>query len=161
MKDWWDNLQYRDRMLLMATAALVITLFFYLFAYEPIIKKQSTLTQRITSQRQLASWMQDTSVKIKQLQGGSSEATPVVSSNTSMLSIIENSSRQANLRNPIQRMEPVGSNGVKLWIEKAPFDSVIQWLGELNRQHHISVDRLSINKSDAPGLVTLQLDLKR
>ncbi len=160
MKDWWGSLQYRDRMLLLATTALVLAAVFYLFAYEPIIKKHNTLTQRIDTQRQLAAWMQDTSVKIKQLQGAS-EAAPVVSSNTSMLSIIESSSRQANLRSPIQRMEPEGTNGVKLWIEKAPFDSVIQWLGELNRQHQIEVSRASINKSDDPGLVTLQLSLIR
>ena len=63
---------------------------------------------------------------------------------------------------PIQRIEPEGKDGVKLWIENVNFDSLVRWLGEMERRHGVLVKRATITRHEqTTGHVNSRLSLER
>lgn len=160
MKSWWISLQPRERLILIVAAGIVILALIYLLGIEPFFKQRTILMQRIEAQRQELAWMQQTSEQVKHLRSISPEQRRT-SYNRSLLGVVDTSSRSNNIRKPIQRMEPEGNNGVKLWIEDADFDKLIQWLGSLNTQQGVYVTRATISRGDAPGLIDTRLSLQR
>jgi general secretion pathway protein M len=139
---------------------IVMLALVYLLAVEPFFKQRTILTQRIKAQRQELVWMQQNSERVKRLQAASPDHTQT-SYSRSLLGVVDSSSRTNNMRKSIQRMEPEGNNGVKLWIEDADFDTLIQWLGSLNTQQSVYVARATISRGDAPGLIDTRLSLQR
>ncbi len=160
MKAWWDSLAARERMITIAGASALLLILIYLLVLEPFAGKHKLLTNNIKADKELLVWMQQSSHKVKRLRR-SPAATTTRNSNRSMLATIESSAKQAKLRAAIQRMEPDGNNGAKLWIENANFDSLMRWLDQLQRQHGISVSRSSIDKTGESGLVSSRLSLQR
>jgi len=160
VKSWWMSLQPRERLVFSAAGVIAILALMYLLAVEPFIKHRTLLTQRVKAQRQELVWMQQTSEQVKRLLATSPEHTRT-SYNRSLLGVVDSSSRTNKLRKSIQRMEPEGSNGVKLWIEDADFDTLIRWLGSLNTSQDVYVARATISRGDALGLIDTRLSLQR
>lgn len=161
MKDWWMSLRPREQLTLIVGATAVFLTIVYLLAIEPFIKQRDTLTTRIKAEYQQLVWMQQASQHVKQLRDLSASSRTGESTRRSLLSIIDSSARRNKIRKPIQRMEPEGSNGVKLWIENADFDGLIVWLGHLDEKHGISVTRATISQGKTSGLVDTRLSLQR
>ena len=154
------SLQPRERLVFIFAGVIVLLALIYLMAVEPFLKHRTLLTQRVKAQRQELLWMQQTSEQVKLLRASSPGHTRK-SYNRSLLGVVDSSSRTNNIRKSIQRMEPEGSNGVKLWIEGADFDTLIRWLGSLNTNQDIYVARATISRGDALGLIDTRLSLQR
>ncbi|MCP4407041.1 MAG: type II secretion system protein M [Gammaproteobacteria bacterium] len=160
MKSWWLTLQPRERMTLTAAAVFIALALLYLLAVEPFLKHRANMAQRIQAKQQELIWMQQASQQVKQLRTDSSRTRRVIN-NRSLLSVVDSSARRQNIRKPIQRIEPEGNNGVRLWIQDANFDILVRWLGSLNTEHSVDVVRATISRTDTPGRVDSRLSLQR
>ena len=63
-------------------------------------------------------------------------------------------------RQALKRVEPEGSNSVRVWLEGAPFDVLIKWLGTLSTQHGVDADTVTLERIEAAGLVNARLMLE-
>ena len=160
MKDWWMSLRPREQLILIVGSGALLIALIFLMVIEPFLEQSAMLSKRIEAKHQDLTWMQQAKKEIEIL-GGTSNGGKPGRSKQSLLSVIDNSARRNRIRKPIQRMEPEGSNGVKLWIENAEFDSLIVWLGQLNEKHGVNVTRATISRRDSPGLVDTRLSLQR
>ncbi|MEN8131500.1 MAG: type II secretion system protein M [Pseudomonadota bacterium] len=160
MKSWWLSLQPRERLTLASAAVFIVLALMYLLAVEPFVKQRANMTQRIQAKQQELIWMQQASQQVKQLRAPS-PGTKRVSGNRSLLSVVDSSARRQNIRKPIQRIEPEGNNGVRLWIQNANFDILVRWLGSLNTEYGVEVVRATISRTDKPGRVDSRLSLQR
>lgn len=160
MKSWWLTLQPRERMTLTSAAVIVVLALMYLLAVEPFFMQRANLIQRVQAKQQELAWMQQASQQVKQLRVAAPK-TKGVTGNRSLLSVVDSSARRQNIRKPIQRIEPEGNNGVRLWIQNANFDTLVRWLGSLNTEHDVDVVRATISRTDIPGRVDSRLSLQR
>lgn len=161
MKDWWMSLRPREQLTLIVGATATVIAIIYLLAIEPFLKQRETLDTRIKAEYQQLVWMQQASQQVKYLRNLTSNSGSSVSARRSLISVIDSSARRNNIRKPIQRMEPEGSNGVKLWMDNADFDRLIAWLGQLDDEYGVNVTRATISQGKTAGLVDTRLSLQR
>ena len=161
MKDWWLSRQPRERLILMLGGALSVATLLYLLAWEPLAQESTNLANRVKAQSKTLVWMQQASQQIKQLRTQSPNLARRADQR-SLLSIVDSSAKRAKIRKPMQRIEPEGKSGVKLWIENVDFDALIRWLGGVERQSGLIVRRATISRNEAtPGKVDSRLSLER
>jgi general secretion pathway protein M len=160
MKAWWATLANRERLLVVLAGGAVLVALLYLLVWEPFAQERSALASRVEAHRQDLAWMEQAASELQRLRA-TTRATTVGDRQRSMLAVIDSSAKQTGLRKVIQRMEPVGQDGVKLWLENADFDLLIRWLGDLKQRFGIRVTRASFDRSDTPGRVDSRLSLQR
>ncbi len=161
MRDWWLSRQPRERLTLMLGGVLVVAALLYLLVWEPLARERTNLANRVKAQGNALVWMRQASEQVKQLRSQSPNFTKKASQ-SSLMSIVGSSAKRAKIRKPIQRIEPEGKDGVKLWIENVNFDSLVRWLGEMERRHGVLVKRATITRHEqTTGHVNSRLSLER
>jgi general secretion pathway protein M len=160
VKDWWANLAERERLLVAAAGAVLALALFYLLAWEPLFKARAELEQAVAAQRNTLRWMQEAAVEVRALKRASGPAA-LQGRNRSLLSVLDQTATQAGIRDHIERMEPEGQNGVKLWLDDVPFDPLVRWMERLERHYGVHVKRASITPADETGRVDARLTLER
>jgi len=65
MKDWFDNLQPRERMIVMVGGAITLLILLWALIWNPITTRTAELRDEVNTDRELLAWMQDASARIK------------------------------------------------------------------------------------------------
>ena len=160
MKDWWLSRTPQDRMALLITSSVLGLLLIYLFGWLPFNKQIVSKRDLVESQLATLEWMKRSAVEVRSLRSGQTRGSARVSSEA-LLTLVDRTAKQNLLRKYIQRLKPQDNDSVQLWLEKAPFDSLVQWLGLLVRQYDIGLDSISIERDESTGLVDARLTLLR
>jgi general secretion pathway protein M len=160
MKDWFNSLQPRERLTITVCAVVTAIALIYLLVWAPIADRRAQLAVNVQAQRAAVAWMRQASQQVQAARRNNPLAM-ALNDTRSLLSIVDSSAQQSGVRDPIQRMEPEGDDGVKLSMEDADFDAMIQWLGALKRSHNVEVVSASITPNGTPGQVDTRLSLQR
>ena len=70
------------------------------------------------------------------------------------------SAKRSQLGTALKRVEPDGAHGVRVWLEQAPFDDMIRWLGELKNNSGVRITSVTVDQQGAAGLVNARLMLE-
>jgi len=159
MKAWWLAKNQREQLMLIAAAAALLLFLLYLLAWQPFTQAVEQNRLRVASQRTTLAWMEENLPEIQRLRGQQSSRTK--STNEALLTLVDRTAKQRQLRQQIQRIKPQGDDTVQLWVEQVSFDTLLKWLGELTAQHGIAIDSLNIDRQESPGLVNARLVLQR
>lgn len=160
MNKWWLSQSPRDRQAVMVAAAAVILLMLYLALWIPFKKQIEQKKNLQEGQRSTLNWMRQRAAEVKLLKG--SQATAKRSgTNEALLTLVDRTAKQNKLRQFIQRLKPQGSDAVQLWVEGVPFDTLVQWLGLLVKQHGLFLESVNIERQEKSGLVNARLNLQR
>lgn len=104
-------------------------------------------------------WMNINKAEIKKLvtpQAGASSATP---SDGSLIAAATGAAKPFNVS--FKRFQPEGDTGLRLWIEAAEFDRLLQWIDAMNKQG-IVLEQLDVDRLEKQvGLVDARILLKR
>lgn len=157
MKDWFMGLEMRERKLVAGGAVVLVLLMFYLLIWEPAAVAYDDLKQNVAAQQETLDWMKQSSRKVKTLRGSARGGSQGLG-NRSMLAVVDQSARSDGLGPAIKRVEPDGTNGVKIWLEGAVFDSMVLWLGKLSRTYQIDTSVITI-EPQGEGLINARLTL--
>ncbi len=156
MKAYWAQLKPRERLMLMACGGVLLLIFIYLLMIEPVFDKTTELKTSVAKQEQLLHWMQQKSAEAKQLQ-----RTNRSSGNArkqSILGLIDRTAKAGKLGDSMKRVEPDGSNRVRVWLENAAFDDVARWLTKLQNKHGLKVTSVIIDaEENSTGRVSARL----
>lgn len=128
LKERWAQLQERERRVLLGGAVALVLLGGYALVWDPWMQAVSRLEQDVAEQRVLLGWMKQSVHEVQMLRGNRPGGAPAAGQ--SLLTLIDGSARAQGLGTAMQRVEPEG-NGVRVWLEKAPFDEVMRWLDRL------------------------------
>lgn len=159
MKDWWLTKTQREQLMLIAAAAVTLLFLLYLLAWQPFTQAVEQKRLLVTNQQTTFNWMEENLPEIQRLRGRQSNQTK--STSEALLTLVDRTAKQRQLRQQIQRIKPQGDNAVQLWVEQVAFDTLLRWLGELTAQHGIAIDSLNIDRQESPGLVNARLVLLR
>jgi len=159
MKDWLFNLEPRERMMFAAGAVLLVLLLLYALIWAPFRSGYHSLQESVAVQRDTVAWMQGSAQTIQRLRS-SGGAVAKGLGGRSLLSVTDSTARAGGLGLALKRVEPEGSNSVRVWLEGAPFDVLIKWLGTLSTQHGVDASSVSLERNETAGLVNARLTLE-
>lgn len=74
-----------------------------------------------------------------------------------MLTLVANSAARSGVQ--LLRYQPEGSGGVSVVLQNQPFNTVIQWLSDLEQTDHVGVKQISIDDQTEPGMVNARINL--
>lgn len=158
MRAWWESRAPRERLILIIALLALGAMLYFLIIWEPIIKAGQAQALYKQDQQELNQWLRQISPQIQQLRrlNGKQPA-----SRGSVLSVADSTAKADGLAAAIKRMQPDGDQTVRVWLENAPFNTLVAWLQKLEKDQGIHISDLNINQDDSPGHVKARLTLKR
>nr|VFJ77925.1 MAG: general secretion pathway protein M [Candidatus Kentron sp. FW] len=153
-----DTLKPRERIALAVAGVVIILSLLQLVIIEPLGNKVEYLKHRISRQEADLQWMQQAAGKIIRLRE-SAAAGEGVSHSESLLIVVDRSAKKAGISQSVKRIEPVGEESVRVWIEEVAFDDLLRWLGDL-RVRGVRGDSIIIEQRKIPGRVDTKATLR-
>lgn len=149
---WWQDLQARERTALLLMLTVLVLFLLWLLLWRPVSQQQTVTASALEVAQADLVWM-----KTAQSALATSPATAVEAraqrGSQSLLALVESSARAANLADAFRRGEPDGSTRVRIWMEQANFDALVQWLQGLSTNYGIVALEADVSQLDLPGLV--------
>jgi len=160
MKNWYNTLAPRERMLVLYGSIVAFALLFWMLLVKPLYNNHNTLNKVISTQKKTLETMQKQSIQIKLLQQQGKKNVKKSSGNPQQL--VERSLQTWRLKSNLERMQSQGSKGVRLSLKNANADRIMRFLFELEDKHALSISNLIINnKKKEKGYVDVRLTIKR
>ncbi|MFD2165435.1 type II secretion system protein GspM [Thalassotalea euphylliae] len=147
MKQWWQQLQQRERILVIAMAAVIGVFILYQGIWSPINNGLTKADQKLERTEQLLSYVQQTTSQLKNTQGVKR------TSSGSLSSVVNRVARQHNIT--IDRVQPNGDD-LQVWIDEVAFNQLLRMLTQLSEQHGLSVSNIDISKGNNEGIVKVR-----
>ncbi len=160
MREWWLSKTPREQQALVIGAAALLLILLYLLVWEPFASAVDEKRQQVESQQITLDWMEQNLAEVltlrnqRRIAGGTR-------GKEALLTLVDRTAKQSQMRQQIKRIKPQGDDKVQLWIEQAAFDTLLQWLGGLTRQHGVAIESLNVDRQELPGLVNARLVLQR
>ncbi len=143
MKEWWYTLGARERLMVLIGAAALILILIWALVLDPINSKLKTLRAQVPVKEQTVAWMRSQSQSVAPLIAKAQRERGDTS--IPLLTIIEQTAAQAQMRDSIKRIQPGDENDVQVWLSDAYFDPWIQWV-EVLKKKGIEVSSLTVNR---------------
>ncbi len=160
MRAWLDSLAARERVMVVAGAIALVLFLLNALIWSPVRSGYLDLQESVAIKRDTAVWMQESAQRLMQLKRSRG---PVASGlgGESLLALADRTARSDGLGDALKRVEPEGSNNVKVWLEGASFDVLVGGLGSLGNKYGINVDTVTLERvSEAAGRVDARLTLR-
>lgn len=153
---FWRGLAARERAVLAGGGILAAVLLAYALVWAPLQKELSRLRVEVPKQRAELQWMQTQAGRLKILRS----AAPAKLQRDGILSFVEQSAQAYNIRQFIKRVDPDGANSVRLAIDGVPFNGLVEWLANLQKQGGVRIENASLEPQPAAGTVNARLLLR-
>jgi len=153
MREWYAGLAERERLFVNigAVAAVVLIL---LGVVLPLNRSIAQARQRVTNKQADLAFIQQAAPQI-------AAAGPVgATSGESLVVLIDSSARESGLGKSLSSSQPTGDGGLRIRLDKAPFDGIAAWLSRLSQQHGVRVESAEIESAGEAGMVNAGLVLK-
>lgn len=158
MKEWWDGLAARERLILIGGGAVLVLVLLWALLWQPLVGRVGEMESEVATQRENLRWMQNAAAELQQLRGSGAQSAAGLGGR-SLLAVADQSARSAGLGNGLKRIEPESGNAVRVRLEGVAFDDVVVWLEGLAREAGVLATSIAIERANAPGLVNVRLTL--
>lgn len=158
LREWFDKLAPRERMLVLAAAFFAGVALVYALGLQPLFAARGRAAAEVDERRSLLSDIEQVAQRFGP-QGAS--AVPAAATGESLVVLLDRSTRERGLGSYLKRNQPEGANGVRLRLENAPFDELTGWLAEVQARHGLAAVSASFDPSGEPGRVNSNLVLER
>ena len=159
MRAWFDSLEARERMMVLACAVLLVLLMLYVLVWSPVHSGYDALRNTVGEQRTTAVWMQESAQTLAILKRNSGKVAQGLGGK-SLLSVADSTARAHGLGPALKRVEPEGSDSVRVWLDGASFDVLVKWLGALSTLHGVGAESATVERGAATGRVNARLTLQ-
>ena len=159
MKEWFDGLAPRERLILVIGGVVAAVLLLYALLWYPLVRDVERLEVSIDEQSSAATWMRQAAREVRIL-SGRAEGT-AASDGRPLLTLVEQTARSSGLGTALHRVEPQGSGSAGVWLQNAGFDDLINWLGRMDAEMGVRVDSMVADPQDEAGRVNVRLVLSR
>lgn len=155
----FQALNPRERLFVVGGAVLLLLALTYVLALSPFYAAVDARARRVTDKQGDLAWLQASVGEVQTLTAASPQLS--APSDESLVVLIDRTAREASLGNSLTGQTPSGNSGIRVRLEMAPFDTVVQWLGTLQQQHGIDIETATIDRAGATGVVNATLTLIR
>lgn len=159
MRQWWTGLATGERRMLAFGAPLALLLLGWAFVWHPLARKRVELTQDVQARQAALDYVERGAAEIARLRSAGRESR-ADRAGRSLLALADASARDAGLEAALRRVEPAGSDGVKVVFENVRFDDLIGWIETLSQGYGIETSDLSVDRADGVGIVNARVTLQ-
>ena len=154
---WWAQLQGRERTLLVLGAVAILATLYWLALVEPLSLQEARLVKAVAAERDTQQWL---AAQRPQLGGAPAErARERLPNGTSLLAAINESAAANDVAAQLTRVTPAGARSVTLGFSAVPYASFMRWLLALDTRSGATVERIRLERAEAPGVVNVELSL--
>jgi general secretion pathway protein M len=153
LRNTWNSLQSRERLVVGVGAAILLALLGYSIVWAPVQRDLSNLRIDVPKQRTQLALMRVQAKQVAQLRG----SAPAKIASGNLLTKLEQSAQNRGVRENITRMEPDETNSVRLSLDSVDFNALLRWLKELQTQNGIRPETATITARSDQGLVNARL----
>ncbi len=151
---WYRGREPREQRVLLA-GAVAVPLLRIVFCLLSLQQRVAAADGRVAQKRQDLAWLQTVVPQLlaqRQRFGGSTNR------NESLVVTADRVARESGLT--LNSTEPGGNGSLRVRADKANFDSVALWLGQLTQRYGVSIENANIDATDADGIVNATLVLR-
>ncbi len=153
---YWRGLAPREQLVVGIGGVAAVVLLLYAFLWAPLQHDLDRLRAEVPREQQQLQWMRAQVNRINQLRA----AAPSGVRGGGLLSFVEQSAQTYGIRTSIKRVEPEGPNAVRLAIDGVAFNSLAEWLANLQKQGGVRIDNATLEPSPTPGVINARLLLR-
>jgi general secretion pathway protein M len=155
----FEALQPREQMMVAAAGVVVGLGLIYLLLWQPFVLYRAHGAHELQTARAAAARIEQLGAQAQQAHptGGA----PVVGRDVSLLSAVDQASKDGTLGKAPSRMQPDGDTQVRVWLEDVPFNALLHWMDELQARYGVRIDGVSIERRPTAGVVNARLSLVR
>lgn len=160
MKSWFESLGQRERLFVVAAAAVLVLAIFYLALWLPLDRGRTDLAKSVATWRGSIADLRLLKGDLRSANLNQSETSGL---DQSLVVIVDETLRDHDLYTSLQRSQPTGSNGIRVELENVAFDELVLWLGDLSSRYALQVEAASFNASSRAkdGRVNSTVTLER
>jgi general secretion pathway protein M len=147
LRAWYAGLQERERRIVIIGTLAVSVIILVGGILMPLQSAVSKATQRSDTKRADLEWMKKNAAEVR----SSIDDLPVDTGEAPVV-LVDRVGREAGLGSALRGTQP-NANGVRVQLEAAPFDVMIQWIDTLDRHYGLAVESISVDRTAAPGMV--------
>jgi general secretion pathway protein M len=151
MKAWFQNLQPRERLIVLGGAAAVLLIVAW-FGVMRLHNQTEVLREAVAAKQRML---------VDLTRVGGRPATPATnpSNQQTLVVVIDGSAREHGI--VLSTRRPDGPDGVQVAFSNVPFDMLLEWLVALEKQSSVAVESASFTTAKQKGIVNGQLTLRR
>lgn len=154
MNTWFEQLNPRERAVMIIGGAVAVLIIAWSLAWTPLRNATSDLELAVSE-------MQGMAADMRRLEAiGVPLRAPVVSTESLVL-VVDQTHRAHGLGGTLSRNQPDGENGIRVTFQQVPFVQLVSWMGALEQGHGISVVSANLDGTQETGLVDVSLVLRR
>jgi len=154
MRAWYAGLSSRERQFVNLGGA-VVAVAVLLGLILPLNRNITQARLRVTNKQADLAFIQNA---VPQLAAAGPAAA--AASAESLVVLIDSSARESGLGKSLSSSQPDGAGGLRIRLDRAPFDGVVAWLARLSQQHGVRVESAEIEYANEAGFVNAGLVLK-
>lgn len=159
LKQWWGGLDTRDKRILSVGGIFMACAIFYQAIWQSGIDRVNSAKRELAANQTSLTEMKVIAAKISSSNAKSNKAGFKDRNNQSLFSLADSTAKRTKLRNTPIDVKPDGEDKVRVNIDEAEFDALLQWLGKMKDDYGIVVDNMSIRKLEQSGMVSARMVL--
>ena len=160
MKDWFQNLESREQLMVTVGAIFTGLAFLYILLWRPLSTQTTKLENRVEAQQETLDSLARLEGRVSAPSNGGSSGSP---RGQSLVVLVSQTVDKFKLDGALKSSQPAGGGrSIRVQFEDASFDTMVSWLGELQQHHGLSVQSASFNRRElSKGRVDSSLTLER
>jgi general secretion pathway protein M len=151
LNTWYANLQERDRRVVLIGSVALAALILVGGILLPLESAVSTAEKRTETRREDLAWMHVNAPEVASAGAMSFNDTgepPVV--------VVDRVGREVGLGTALRGTQPSGT-GVRVQLEAASFDTLVNWIATLDQRYGLSLDSITVDRAARPGVVNANI----
>lgn len=155
----FQALNPRERAIVIGGGCVVVLAVLYFLLLAPFYSAIDARDRRVAAKQADLAWLQGSLAEVQSLAASQPQSTGPTGE--SLVVLIDRTAREAGLGASLTGQTPSGDAGIRVRLESAPFDPVVQWLGVLQQQYGVSIEAATIDRTPTQGAVNATLTLQR
>jgi type II secretory pathway component PulM len=155
----FEQLQPRERALILAAAVLALISAIVTLGIRPLADNSRRAGERIAEKEALLAEIERVAARLGPQGAAGNAAAP--GDNQSLVVLVDRTTRGRGLAPYLKRNEPDGTASIRLRFENTPFDTLLEWLVEMQSAHQVMTVSASIDPGQDTGRVNCSLQLSR
>jgi general secretion pathway protein M len=152
LQAWYAGLQTREQRVVAVGGVALALIILFVGILLPLQSKVARVRQDNEGKREDLNWMRVNADEVRsaaaQIPANTGEA-PVV--------LVDRLGRESGLGSSLRGTQPNGTGGVRVQLEAAPFDTMIEWLATLDRRYGFSIDSITVDRAATAGTVNANI----
>lgn len=155
----FNSLEKREQNILLAGLFMIVFYLVYGVLYTGMVNERDRYARQNIADTKTLGWMKETAETINGIRGTSGISGGSAVSGKSLSQISEMAAKRSDVR--ISRFQPKDETEAQLWLDDVEFDKLVVFLSGLELDYSLSIQDLSVNAANAPGVVNARLKFSR